>query len=471
MALVFYDTETTGTDTSFDQILQFAAIQTDEDLKEIDRFEMRCRLLPHVVPSPDAMKVNGVRLSQLIDPKCPSHYEMVRAIRAKLLSWCPALFVGWNSIKFDEGLLRQAFYMTLHKPYLTNSDGNSRSDVMRIVQACSLHSPDALTFPTDENGQIIFKLDQVAPENGFKHDRAHDAMGDVEATIFLCRLLMAKAPDVWSAFMRFSKKAAVVDYIGGEPVFCLSDFYFGKPYSFLVTSIGRNQENNNEWYVYNLEIEPESLMLLAESELAARLAEQPKPVRRLKSNAAPMLFAAGDAPSICKALECGLEEVERRAALLQSDTAFRKRLISAFESRKEEYPPSPHVEKQIYDGFPEESDEKLMDEFHKTAWPKRYAIVQKFQDPRLKEIGTWLIHLERPDVLNKVVSREFDLATAKRLLGHGEDIPWLTLPQALKELEGMLENSSGAELELLRQHHRYLKNRHEQALAHINEHT
>ena len=55
MAYVFYDTETTGIDTTFDQILQFAAIRTDEDLNELDRFEIRCRLLPHVIPAPGAL--------------------------------------------------------------------------------------------------------------------------------------------------------------------------------------------------------------------------------------------------------------------------------------------------------------------------------------------------------------------------------------------------------------------------------
>ena len=38
MSLVFYDTETTGTETFFDQILQFAAIRPDADLKVMDRF-------------------------------------------------------------------------------------------------------------------------------------------------------------------------------------------------------------------------------------------------------------------------------------------------------------------------------------------------------------------------------------------------------------------------------------------------
>ena len=52
MNFVFYDTETTGTDTTFDQILQFAAILTDADFNELDRFEIRCRLMSHIIPAP-----------------------------------------------------------------------------------------------------------------------------------------------------------------------------------------------------------------------------------------------------------------------------------------------------------------------------------------------------------------------------------------------------------------------------------
>ena len=49
MRFVFYDTETTGTNTSFDQTLQFAAIYTDEHFNELDRLEIRSRLLPYIV--------------------------------------------------------------------------------------------------------------------------------------------------------------------------------------------------------------------------------------------------------------------------------------------------------------------------------------------------------------------------------------------------------------------------------------
>ena len=91
MSFVFYDTETTGLETAFDQILQFAAIKTDDDLNGLDRFDIRCRLMPHIVPSPGALRVTGVTPAMLTDPSLPSHYEAIRRIREKLCrsAWCP----------------------------------------------------------------------------------------------------------------------------------------------------------------------------------------------------------------------------------------------------------------------------------------------------------------------------------------------------------------------------------------------
>ena len=68
MSFVFYDTETTGKNTTFDQILQFGAIKSDDQLRELERFEIRCRVLPDVAVSPGAMRVTGVSVEQLTDP-------------------------------------------------------------------------------------------------------------------------------------------------------------------------------------------------------------------------------------------------------------------------------------------------------------------------------------------------------------------------------------------------------------------
>ena len=71
MTFVFYDLETTGTSPAFDQPLQFAAIRTDDDFNGIERVNLRCRLAPHILPSPHALIVTGVAPDQFTDPSLP----------------------------------------------------------------------------------------------------------------------------------------------------------------------------------------------------------------------------------------------------------------------------------------------------------------------------------------------------------------------------------------------------------------
>ena len=200
MSFVFYDTETTGTNTTFDQILQFAAIKTDHGLRELERFEIQCRLLPHVVPSPSAMRVTGITVEQLTNASLPSHYQMVCAINAKLKEWSPAIFIGHNSLSFDEHLLRQALYKSLHPPYLTNTNGNCRLDSLRIIQAAHHYVPGILSIPVDEKGKQSFRLDRLAPANAFGQSSFHDAMGDVESMIHMSRLVAERMESHWSNF-------------------------------------------------------------------------------------------------------------------------------------------------------------------------------------------------------------------------------------------------------------------------------
>ena len=470
MGFVFYDTETTGTDPAFDQILQFAAIHTDFQLNELDRFEIRCRLLPHIVPAPGAMRITKVPAARLFDSSLHSHYEMTCRIREQLLAWSPALFIGHNSLHFDEHLLRQAFYKSLHPPYLTNTNGNSRSDALRIVQAASLFAPDALIFPAGDQGQLVFKLDRVAPLNGFAHNRAHDAIADVEAMIFLCRRLIERAPDLWSAFMRFSQKAAVCDHVVAEPVFCLSDFYFGGPYSWLVTVIGCNPDNSSEFYVYNLDIDPASLAELSDDDLAQRLGTSPKPLRRLKANACPIIMPLESAPAIARATQLGIDELTRRADYLSGNLDLRQRLTGAFQASREEPAPSPHLERQLYDGFFPKEDEALALQFHTAPWEERPAIVADFKDRRLKKIGQRLIYLERPDLMAAADRAQYERAIASRIVRDDADAPWLTLPRAIADLDDLMVDANPDHVAFLREHRVHLAERMTRAALALNRH-
>lgn len=456
MSFVFYDTETTGVHKSFDQVLQFAAIRTDADLNELERFEVRCRVNPHVVPSAGALRVTRISVETLLDPTLPSHYEMMCRIAHRMSDWSPAVFAGWNSMDFDEHLLRQAFYQCLHRPYLTNTNGNCRTDILKLAQIASIRVPGAIAVPTNARGAPVFKLDQIAPLNGFDHVNAHDALADVEATIHMARLLRDRAPDVWSNALRFSKKASVIDFIDDEPAFLVSEFYFNKPYQFAVTKIGVDPDAPGVIYALDLDADLAQLATLTDQELSTRLHRSPKVIRKIKANACPGIEALPDQEWHGR----DLGELYEAADRIRADHALCDRLVSAFKSGSQAYDDPVFVEEQIYSGFPSAGDNVLMDRFHAVGWDQRLAIVQAFEDGRLRELGHRLIYYHAPETMPPPLVQQEARLLAVRLTGHGHaKPPWLTLLAADAEAEGFLQGCDDQEREIITGLRSYLERR------------
>ncbi|MDI1344828.1 MAG: exonuclease domain-containing protein [Pseudolabrys sp.] len=462
MSFVFYDTETTGVHKSFDQVLQFAAIRTDGELNELDRFEQRCRVTPYVIPSAGALAVTRVSIDQLIDPRHPSHYEMMCQIASRLDDWTPAVFAGWNSIDFDEHLLRQAFYQCLHKPYATNTNGNCRADILKIAQLAYMREPGAIRVPVNERGAPVFKLDQMAPLNGFNHENAHDALADVEATIFMARLLRDRAPDVWSNALRFSQKAAVVDFVDEEPAFLISEFYFGKPYQFAVTKIGNDASNVGVILALDLDSDHSELRQMTDSQLSLRLHRSPKPIRRVKANSCPGIDALPDQGWHGR----DLGELYEVADGIRNDVDFCQRLSDAFCAGASSFDTSEHVEEQLYSGFAGQDDNARMAQFHSAGWAGRYEVVEALDDPRLRILGTRLIYQHAPDSLPPAVRRAEEILIAQRLLGHGlAKPPWLTIASAEAEIDKRLAGCGDEERAILNGLRLYLRARDAEARA------
>ena len=465
MSFVFYDTETTGLHTAFDQILQFGAIRTDHELRELERFNVRCRLLPHVAPAPEALLTNSVTVEQLTDPGLPSHYDMVRAVKAKLDAWSPAVFIGHNSMRFDETLLRQALYQTLHAPYLTNTNGNCRLDSLPMLRAVHLFQPGVLSVPVNEKKQPAFRLAELAPLNGFTHHAVHDALGDTEATLHLCRLLSERAGGYWSNFVRFASKAAVLDFIEANEVFSFTDAFFGRTYSWMVAALGPNPDYEAEWFVFDLSNDPEAFAALADDDLRARLAASPKPVRRLRTNAGPCILPCEDVPAAVRVRMPDVEDLTRRAAWIRGHEDFAQRLIAAMADTDKAWEPSVHVEEQMYDDFTGAADQALMAEFHAAPWPDRGDFLDRLDDARLKVLGERLLHAEAPEAMTPPDRARHEAAVAKRLMADEGTVPWRTLPQALRETEALLADSSSGAVPLLQGLRDYLVGRVERATA------
>jgi exodeoxyribonuclease I len=202
MPFIFYDVETTGTRTSFDQILQFAAIKTDDEFNILDTFDVRCRLLPYIVPAPGTLLVTGVTVADITT--CPlSHFEMMRQVHAKMYEWSQggAVFVGWNSMRFDETMLRQAYYQSLLPVYQTNTNGNGRADIMRMAQVVSACTLNTLAIPLQADGKRAFKLGLIAAANNVVLEHAHEALADTNATLGVAKLIKQRAPAMWDALI------------------------------------------------------------------------------------------------------------------------------------------------------------------------------------------------------------------------------------------------------------------------------
>lgn len=432
MSFVFFDTETTGLKPGFDQIVHFAAIRTDWNLNEVDRFQVRSRLLPYVVPHPAALFTNGLPIAQLLDEGLPAHYDMVRSIRQKLLSWSPSIFVGYNSIRFDEEMLRHALFQTLHSAYLTSNHGNCRADALSLVMAATTLSPTCLSVPRSPQGRPVYRLEGLAAANGVAHGNAHDAMADVAATVELCRMVNDRSSELWQRFVRFSKKATVTEFVDQEDCFFLTEFYANEAYHAPVVCIGRDPHQPNGRFCLRLDQDLDRLAAMSDQDLLVELGKKPAPIRRIRVNAAPTLTPLYEAPDV---MLNGLDpaSVEAASRKVKEDRELRERLVAGYVVGRIDRPRSMLVEEQLYDAFPGPADEARMADFHEATWPEALSIAMSFDDPRLRAFGLRLIYLGSRSSLPPQLRTEIERLLTDRLLD--ESAGGLTLSQAIQAVD------------------------------------
>ena len=334
MTHIFYDTETTGLSAGFDQILQFAAIVTDDDLNPIEEVNLRCRLQPHVVPSPGALHITGVRPSDF-EGANQSHYQMTREIRSVLERHSPAVIVGYNSIGYDEGMLRQAFYQTLNPVYLTNTRGNTRMDMLRVAHAVSEYAPGVLRVPINDNGRPTFKLDLLAPANGLAHEEAHEAMSDTIVTLGLAQLVRDNAPVVWDAMCGTRSKRHALEFMDRSDVFCCTDMAFGQS-SITATKIATSPDNTSEVAVFDLSFDPSDYLDAEQGKIDTFLRATPRAIRIVKANQHPILTSVNLANANVSGTDLSPDELLKRSEQIKSHPAFANNVAHAVANR---YPP------------------------------------------------------------------------------------------------------------------------------------
>jgi exodeoxyribonuclease-1 len=436
LSFVFYDLETTGINTRHDQILQFAAIRTDVDLVETERIELGCRLDRHIVPPPEALVLTGRTIDEIRDPGLPSHYAMMQDVARLLERWSPCTLIGFNSIRFDEELLRHSLWRTLHNPYLTSWNNNVRADALTLCRAVAFFSPGAIVVPIGPSGDNTFRLGHLCEANGVQLRNAHAAIADAGATLELCRLIMRKDEETWSRFLQFAAKAATAHLIDSGQPFGTVRHRGNHPRPAAAVLVCASTADANQRHCLDLAADLDHLAAVSDDGLRQILAGPDSPLFRLRINACPAVCELWDLPIEARD---GLDDdtCGARADRIAEDPRLATRLRTMIEELQKPREPSPHVEEQLYDDLPLRADDQLLRRFHQVEWPDRLAVLNGMEDSRVRRLGRRLLYLEAPGVLPAELRARFDDETSSRLKAPAESVPFRTVSGALASAREM----------------------------------
>lgn len=197
---------------------------------------------------------------------------------------------------------------------------------------------------------------------------------------------------------------------------------------------------------------------LAAEALVAWVSRSPKPIRKVKTNAAPSIAPTNGAPPSFLG-ELTAPQIEAAGQRIRADSGLRQRLIAAAVAGQPEFEESPHVEEQIYASFIPNGDRAKMEIFHDLPWADRIAIVGSFEDARLRYYGYRLINERHPELLSIDIREFYSVHDKRRLMDSADGAKWNTLPGALAAITKERTGCTAEQSAMLDEYEVYLQTR------------
>ncbi|MBT4161331.1 MAG: exodeoxyribonuclease I [Gammaproteobacteria bacterium] len=411
--IYWYDLETTGTDPILDRPLQFAGVRTDLDLIEISPPQnILCRPGNDVVPEPGAMLVTGILMSEMVE-KGIIERDFVTAVLSEF-NQPQTCVAGFNNLRFDDEFTRQMLYRNLCDPYAREwRSGNSRWDVIDLFRAAYALRPDGFEWPEREPGIPSFRLEHLTQANGIEHVDAHDALGDVRATIAVTRLLREAQSRLYDFAFRLKDKKAVLQQLyplGKEAVVHVSSMYPAvRGCTAIVLPICQHPENNNAVICYDLSQAPTELLNANPMELARLVfstrddleeGEERIALKTIHINRSPIVAPLGTLGE-AEARRIGIDRklCEEHFEQIRHVSGLVEKIQEAYSSRRFQENDDPDF--RLYDGgFFSDADRKTMDAVTDSPAEQILSFTGRFQDDRLDEMLFRYLARNWPELLD-----------------------------------------------------------------------
>lgn len=460
--LYFYDLETWGADPKRDRIAQFAGQRTNLDLEPIEASQtLYCQLASDYLPDPEAVLITGI-VPQICQQKGLSEAEFTRQIAAEWLKQPDTCVVGYNSMRFDDEMLRYAFFRNFIEPYGREwQQQNSRWDLLDVVRACYALRPEGIVWPRRDDGSPSFKLEELAKANQLLHTKAHDALSDVEATIALARLIKQQQPRLFDyLFQHRSKQAllSLIDVAGLTPLVHVSGMFKASQGCISwVVPLAFHPQQKNAVICFDLQQSPELFANATLEELrdwyyrlGAELAEHEwRPALKLVHlNKSPVL-APAKTLSAERSAELGIDRAAclRHLELLRQSPQLREKMLQTVLTERE-FPAESVAEYALYQGFISNRDQQLLASLFDLEAAATAPTNLVFQDDRLNQMWFRFKARNFPATLSYDEQQRWQQYFHDRL-HFGVDTPARTIDDFVLKVENLLDSATEQQQKLL----------------------
>ena len=425
----WFDFETTGVDPARDRPMQFAGIRTDVNFQPIGEPVMfYCRLAEDVLPHPEACLLTGISPQDANrDGLCEA--EFMAAVEHELAQ-PGTCALGYNSLRFDDEVVRYSFYRNFIDPYAREWQNHcSRWDIIDLVRMAYALRPEGIEWPLDEEGKVSLKLEALTKANGIAHEQAHDALSDVRGTIEMAKLIKAKQPKLFAYYLKMRTKPELqqfIDPIRKTPFLHISGM-FGreKHYAAFVAPLAPHPTNKNGVIVFDLMSDAQLLVDLPIEEIRRRvfskaegLGDTPRiPLKVMHYNRCPAVAPSAflkDADIVAR-LELDGALCRQNLALLKGSQGLSSKLAQVFEQEQQVIDKDPDL--MLYSGgFFSSEDKKRMQTVRETPPELLNELEFSFDDRRLPEMLMRYIGRNYPEQLAQDQREEWEEHRKARLM-------------------------------------------------------
>lgn len=460
--LYFYDLETWGADPKRDRIAQFAGQRTNLDLDAIEPAQtLYCQLASDYLPDPEAVLITGI-VPQVCQQKGLPEAEFTRFIANEWQKQPDTCVVGYNNIRFDDEMLRYAFFRNFIEPYGREwQQQNSRWDLLDVVRACYALRPEGIVWPRREDGSPSFKLEELAKANQLLHTKAHDALSDVEATIALARLIKQQQPRLFDYLFQHRGKQALmsmVDVAGLTPLVHVSGMFKASQGCISwVVPLAFHPQQKNAVICFDLQQSPAGFESVPLEQLrdwyfrpATELAEHEwRPALKLVHlNKSPVL-APAKTLSAERAADLGIDRTAclRHLELLRNSPQLREKMVQVALSERE-FAPEKVAEYALYQGFISSRDQQLLQSLTNREAAANAPAELVFQDDRLNQMWFRFKARNYPQSLSFEQQQRWKQYCNDRLQ-LGTDAPARTIDDFVLKVENLLDTATEQQQKLL----------------------